>query len=190
MTATGLTLPLDIPTVETDRLILRGPQPGDFEPLAAFFADEARSWGFGGPMERNGAWRWFAGNIGHWALHGYGFWTVEAKDGGQIIGIVGLWNPEGWPEPELGWVMFAGSEGKGLAFEAAAAARAHAYGPMGFTTLTSNIFPGNARSVELAERLGAWHETDFENVSHGIEMRYRHPAPETLAAATKTEGAA
>lgn len=187
MTVSGLTIPLDIPTVETARLILRAPEARDFEAIAAFFADEARSWGFGGPKSRNEAWRWFASNIGHWALHGYGFWTVETKDGDQIIGIVGLWNPEDWPEPELGWVMFAGSEGKGFAYEAAKAARAHAYGPMGFTTLTSNIVPGNARSVALAERLGAWHERDFTNVTHDTEMAYRHPSPEALAQAEGAE---
>lgn len=177
---------LNIPSLETGRLILRGPEARDFEPVAAFFADEGRSWGFGGPKSRNEAWRWFASNIGHWALFGYGFWTAETK-GGQIVGIVGLWSPEGWPEPELGWVMFEGSEGMGYAFEAALAARDYAYETLGFTTLTSNIFPGNARSVALAERLGAWHEKDFENVLHGIEMRYRHPSPEALA---KAEGAA
>ncbi|GHG85968.1 GNAT family N-acetyltransferase [Pseudodonghicola xiamenensis] len=173
-------LRLDIPTVETERLTLRGPETRDFGPVADFFADEARSWGFGGPKSRNDAWRWFAGNIGHWALNGYGFWTVETQDG-DIIGIVGLWAPEGWSEPELGWVMFAGSEGKGLAREAAEAARDYAYDHMGFTTLTSNILPGNARSVALAERLGAWHEADFENVTHGIEMRFRHPGPDARA---------
>lgn len=180
-------LHLEIPTVVTDRLILRGPEARDFEPLAGFFADGARSWGFSGPKTRNDAWRWFAGNIGHWALHGYGFWTVETRRDGAIVGLAGLWNPEGWVEPELGWVMFEGAEGKGYAYEAAKAARSHAYDHMSFTTLTSNILPGNARSVALAERLGAWHERDFTNVAQETEMAYRHPSPEALA---RMEGAA
>lgn len=182
-------LSLDIPIMETERLILRGPEARDFDALAAFFADEARSWGFDGPKTRNEAWRWFASNIGHWALQGYGFWTVETR-GGQIIGIVGLWSPEGWPEPELGWVMFAGGEGKGYAHEAAQTARQYAYDHMGFTTLTSNILPGNTRSVALAERLGAWHERDFTNVTGDAEMAYRHPAPEALAKVPEQDGAA
>ena len=99
------------PILETDRLVLRGPESQDFEPLAAFFADEARSWGFGGPKHRNDAWRWFSAAIGHWHLQGRGYWTITTKDSGQICGITGIWNPEGWPEPELGWVAFAGSEG-------------------------------------------------------------------------------
>ena len=94
--------------------------------------------------------------------------------------MVGLWGPEGWPEPELGWVMFAGGEGKGYAYEAALAVRAHAYRHMGFTTLSSNIFPGNDRSVALAERLGAVREGEYQNVTHGTEIVYRHPGPEAL----------
>ncbi len=164
------------PRILTERLVLRGPEAGDFEAVAAFFADEARSWGFGGPQDRTEAWRWFASLIGHWALRGFGFWMVDTKVG-ETIGLVGLWEPEGWPEPELGWVMFANGEGKGYAFEAAIAARDHAYRHMGFATLSSNIFPGNARSVALAERMGAVKEREYHNVSHGTEMVYRHPAP-------------
>ncbi len=171
---------LCIPTLKTERLILRGPEARDFDNVADFFADKDRSWGFGGPLDRNQAWRWFASMIGHWVLHGYGFWTVETHDG-QPVGFVGLWSPEGWPEPELGWVMFAGSEGKGYAHEAAQEARLYAYEVLGFETLSSNIFPGNERSIALAERLGAQYERSFENVSHGTELVYRHPGPDQIS---------
>ncbi|MBE1285851.1 MAG: GNAT family N-acetyltransferase [Rhodobacteraceae bacterium] len=172
-------LTLDIPVLKTERLVLRGPEAHDFENIAAFFADEQRSWGFGGPLDRNGAWRWFASMIGHWALHGYGFWMVDTHEGAPV-GFVGLWSPEGWPEPELGWVMFDGTEGKGYAFEAAEEARKFAYEVLGFETLSSNILPGNTRSVALAERMGAHYERSFENVSHGTEMVYRHPGPDAV----------
>lgn len=176
-----MTLALPIPTLMTERLVLRGPEARDFEPVAAFFADADRSWGFGGPQSRTEAWRWFASLIGHWALRGFGFWMVETRASGETVGMVGLWEPEGWPEPELGWVMFVHGEGRGYAFEAALAARDHAYRHMGFTTLASFIFSGNDRSVALAERMGAWKEGEYENVSHGTEMVYRHPAPEVVA---------
>lgn len=165
-----------IPVIETERMRLRGPVASDFEPVAEFFADAERASGFGGQQNRNEAWRWFASNLGHWALRGYGFWIVETKAGAPV-GMVGLWEPEGWPEPELGYVMFATGEGKGYAFEAATAARSYAYDVLGFSTLSSNIFPGNLRSVALAERMGAWKEREYQNVSHGTEMVYRHPKP-------------
>lgn len=169
------------PIIETKRLILRGPEASDFEPIAAFYADPERSMGFGGVLPRDQAWRWFASMIGHWHLRGYGFWTITDKSDCTALGICGIWNPEGWPEAELGWIAFPQAEGKGIAFEAATAVRHHAYSVMGFTTMTSNIVPGNARSIALAERLGAVHETTYDNINMGTEHLFRHPAPADLA---------
>ncbi len=166
------------PTLTTDRLTLRGPEPQDFAPIADFFADPARAAGFGGTLSRDDAWRWFAMSIGHWCLHGYGFWTVEAA--GETVGMVGLWNPHGWPEPELGWVMFAGGEGKGYADEAARAVRGYAYATLGMTTLTSNILPSNERSKRLARKLGASYERTYENPNLGPDELWRHPGPEAV----------
>ncbi len=168
------------PVIETERLTLRGPSLDDFAPLAAFYADPVRSTGFGGPIPHDQAWRWFALNIGHWCLHGYGFWTAVDR-AGAIVGIVGLWNPEGWPEPELGWVLFEGHEGKGYATEAARAVRDHAYRDLGMTTLTSNIVPGNEKSKALARKLGAWYERTYDNPNMGVDELWRHPGPEALA---------
>ena len=168
------------PRFETERLILRGPEMPDAEPFIAFSADKERSEGFGYIPQRDEAWRWFALNIGHWYIHGYGYLTIEDKETGNPAGICGIWNPEGWPEPEIGWVVYEGFEGKGIAYEAAVAVRAWAYAELKFTTLTSNIVPGNTRSVALAERLGATFEREYENVQMGLDHLYRHPAPEAL----------
>ena len=172
----------DAPVLETDRLLLRGPETRDFEPLIAFLTDRHRAAGFGAHDTRHDAWRWVALSIGHWHIHGYGYFTIQDKATGQPAGITGVWNPDGWPEPELGWVVFDGFEGRGIAYEAAARAREWAYAPegLGFTTLTSNIVPGNTRSVALAERLGAWFEREYTNVSMGRDMLYRHPGPAAL----------
>lgn len=169
------------PTITTARLTLRGPRADDFEQVADFYADKERSWGFGGPLPRGEAWRWWASMIGHWHLRGYGFWIVTDTQTHDVYGMVGLWYPVGWPEPELGWVMFAAGEGKGIAFEAATAIRDHAYSVLGWTTLTSNIVPGNSRSVALAERLGAVYERTYDNIAMGEDMMYRHPPAEVLA---------
>lgn len=169
------------PRLETDRLILRGPELRDADPLIAFLQDKTRADGFGHIPQRGDAWRWFALNVGHWHIHGYGYFTIEMKDTGTPAGICGIWNPEGWPEPEIGWSVFTGYEGKGIAHEAALRARRWAYDALGFNTLTSNIVPGNTRSVALAERLGAWFERSYDNVHMGAENLYRHPGPEASA---------
>ena len=45
----------EIPTLVTERLILRAPGPEDFEPFAAFYASERASM-VGGPESRRDAW--------------------------------------------------------------------------------------------------------------------------------------
>ncbi|MCM2563098.1 GNAT family N-acetyltransferase [Lutimaribacter sp. EGI FJ00015] len=168
------------PTLETANLILRSHEARDIEPMIAFLTDQERAAGFGAYDNRHDAWRWVALSVGHWHIHGYGYFTIEDKASGQPAGFTGIWNPDGWPEPEIGWVVFDGFEGRGVAFEAAARARDWAYSDLGFTTLTSNIVPGNTRSVQLAERLGAWFERQYQNAYMGTEMLYRHPGPDML----------
>ena len=168
------------PRLETDRLIMRSPETADAEAYIAFLTDRPRADGFGAYDNRGDAWRWFALNVGHWHIHGYGYFTLELKDTGAVAGICGIWNPEGWPEPEIGWALFAGHEGKGLAVEAALRARRWAYEDLGLPALTSNIVPGNARSAALAERLGAVLERTYDNVYMGQEELWRHPAPKDV----------
>lgn len=166
---------IDAPVIETERLILRAPVPEDFEGYAAFFADE-RSKGMGRPLDRHQAWRAFAMEMGHWIFHGYGLWTVTDRETGAALGRCGLYDPEGWLEPELGWALHADAEGRGIAYEAASAVRRYAYEEMGRDRLISCIAPFNARSIALAERLGATHERDWTSPSGRQAQIWRHPS--------------
>ena len=169
-----------IPTIETERLTLRALVANDFDAFADFHASD-RSVGVGGPFSRSDAWRRFATFIGHWELRGYGMWSVVEKASGLPVGHVGFWNPEGWAEPELGWIVYQDFEGKGIALEAAMAARNFAYQTMGWVTTTSVISPDNLRSIALAERMGATFERKWETPSGHQALIYRHPAPEAQA---------
>ncbi len=172
---------LTIPHLETDRLLLREYRQADFDAFAAFY-DTPRSHFIGGPLTRELAWRGLATHLGHWALRGFGFWAVEEKATGAFCGHVGLWHPEGWPEPEVGWVMMEHAEGRGIALEAALASRAYAYRTLRWSTAISMIDPGNARSVRLAEKMGCRRESDFLHVRLGLMQVWRHPSPADLAA--------
>jgi len=166
-----------IPTLTTDRLTLRAPGPQDVAPMLAFYASE-RSRFVGGPLNADLAWRQLATEIGHWALRGYGRWIAEETATGQAVGMIGLWNPQGWPEPEIGWDLFEEFEGKGFATEAARAARAHAYGTLGWTTAISLVVPDNTASAAVAARLGAEKDGTFTHARLGALDIWRHPAPE------------
>jgi len=166
-----------IPVLSTQRLTLRGPDARDVALLQAFYASD-RSKFVGGPKDADDAWRQLACEIGHWTLKGYGRWIVEA-DGVQV-GLIGLWNPHGWPEAEIGWDLFEGAEGKGYATEAATAARTYAYDTLGWTTAISLVSPGNAASAAVAKRMGATLESQQALPKLGAVDIYRHPAPEAL----------
>ena len=170
---------IPIPTIETERLILRPNRPEDFEPYAAFYAsDRARL--RGGPLDRAQAFRQFTSEIGHWSVRGYGFWAVEEKATSVYCGQVGHWYPEGWPAPEVGWLMMAESEGKGFAFEAAMRARDYAYETLGWPEVASCISDGNTRSIRLAESMGARLDRRMARPGLPDQLVYIHAKPEAV----------
>lgn len=171
---------VSIPTLETDRLILRAPGEADVAPFAAFYASEAAVH-VGGPLDAWEVWRYLAQVIGHWQFKGFGRWIVEDKAAPGAIGLVGLHHPPDWPEPEVGWMLWGGN-GKGLATEAGRAARRHAYDALGMTTLISSIAPQNTASIRVAERMGAARQRpDFTHPKFGAMGLWRHPSPAELA---------
>ena len=176
---------MQAPTLHTPRLTLRPLTASDFPAVRDFYASE-RSRFVGGPKDAVQAWRHFAMEIGHWTLKGFGRWGVEVTETGDFVGIIGLFGPEGYPEPELGWDLMEGFDGKGYATEAARAARDWAYTEGGFTTIMSLIDPDNTAWRKLAERLGAVQDGTFDHSIVGHTEIWRHPSPEALAA----EGAA
>lgn len=166
------------PTLETKRLILRGPSAGDW-PHWRDFAMTQRAKFVGGPYDVRNAWRGFGHMVGMWVLRGFGSFIITRKGDDTPLGSVGPYYPADWPEPELGWTLWSDDhEGKGIAFEAAKAARSHAYRDLGWTTAVSYIDHGNDRSVALAERLGATLDPDAPIPGTRPGYVYRHPAPE------------
>ncbi|MEL7463054.1 MAG: GNAT family N-acetyltransferase [Pseudomonadota bacterium] len=168
---------MDIPVIETERLRLRGLGPDDVGAVAAFYASDRAKY-VGGPKTLDASWRAVATEIGHWTLKGFGRFAIEEKATGAFVGVTGPWEPPSFPEPELGWDLMEGFEGKGYATEAAAAARDWCYRALGLATLISAVNPLNAASARVAERLGAAHESDFEHELFGLVQIWRHPGPE------------
>lgn len=73
---------------------------------------------------------------------------------GEFVGRAGLWQPEGWPGLEVGWVLGRPYWGHGFATEAACASLHHAFGTLGARHVISLIRPDNRRSIRVAQRLG------------------------------------
>lgn len=166
----ALSLQEHLPTLATDRLILRAPRVTDFEVYAEIACSD-RGAHIGGPMSREDAWLDFAQVTATWILHGHGVWTIGHAS--QVAGFVLLGFEPGDREPELGFLLRAEAEGKGIAFEAALAARRYAFDELGWDTLVSYIAPENARSIALARRLGARLDGVIEEAGEVANV-YRH----------------
>lgn len=174
---TALAQLIGFPVLETARLTLREPREGDLDAMAAFYASDRSRW-VGGPCDRFAAAGRLLAGLGHWALRGYGWWVLEERASGAVAGRAGIAFLDGWDEPELGWHLYDGFEGKGLAYEAVLAARRHAAQAWGMAAPISYIAHDNARSRALAERLGARVEREGMVVGHPC-LVYRHPAEVT-----------
>ncbi|WP_428927821.1 GNAT family N-acetyltransferase [Marinibacterium sp. SX1] len=155
-----------IPTLTTDRLILRAPKLADFEHWAAFFASP-RSIHERGMMERDAAWRVWASDVAIWQLRGYGPFGIDDRDTGDYLGEVGIYEPDGYPGPELGWFVVPEAEGRGIAAEAARAVMAWARADLGWTRLINIIDPANARSIALGQRIGGVIDPDARGEAPG-----------------------
>lgn len=164
-----------IPELHTDRLRLRLPRKED---LAAHteFRTSLRSKGVGGPYPPHESFDSLAGVIGQWQLRGYGRWMVADKVTDEPFGVVGVYHPEDWPEPEIAWSIYANAEGRGIAHEAALLTRDYVYKTLGWDRIVSLIMPDNDRSIRLAERLGCTNSVPFAHPSLGVLDIWVHPA--------------
>jgi RimJ/RimL family protein N-acetyltransferase len=146
---------MDFPSVTTERLILRPYRNEDFEEIARMTADPDHMRFIGGSLDRETAHRSFCAVLGHWLYRGYGFWAVEERATGKLIGRAGLNNWEGYPGLEVGYGFFPSAWGKGYATEVAARCLRYAHEVVGARGVISLIDPGNVASERVVEKLGA-----------------------------------
>lgn len=161
-----------VPTVTTDRLVLRGHRIEDFDESIAMWSDPKVVRYVGGkPFTREGVWSMRLRYAGHWALMGYGYWVVEERASGRFVGEVGFaeMKREIVPSiegcPEAGWVLSPWSHGQGFATEAVRAALtwgAERFGPIDTVCI---IDPDNVASLGVAKKCG--YEVELETVYKG-----------------------
>lgn len=171
------------PIVETPRLILRGRRLSDFPAFAAMQADgSVMRYIAGAPVGEEDAWSKFLRMDGFWSLTGIGFWLVEEKATGAVIGEVGLADlrraidPPLGPDPEYGWMLAAAAQGKGYASEALGAALGWGDRRFHGANFCCIIDAENAPSVRLAERHGFRRERATTYKGKAVIV-FRRPAP-------------
>jgi RimJ/RimL family protein N-acetyltransferase len=149
------------PTLETERLRLRGFTRDDREPYFAVLQEPAVFRHFGPePMGMEELWRRMVAASGSWGMIGFGGWAVELLSDGRLIGTVSLFNawralePEFGQDPEMGWIFATEAHGRGIAREACDAVLGWAEANLAPTPIWAIIAPANEPSHRLAEKLG------------------------------------
>lgn len=150
-----------VPILETARLRLRAIRESDLDVWAEVTSDFTVVRYLGGVAHsREDAWRRLLASTGAWAILGYGYWAVERRDEGRMIGHVGFADfKRDMPSsieglPEMGWVFALEGQGRGYASEAVDAALAWGDRTLGGQSFAAIIDPANERSIRLAERSG------------------------------------
>ena len=141
--------------LETERLRFRRFRESDFPTYEQWCARiEIMRYLGGKTFDRIQAWRHMAYLLGHWEMLGYGYYAVEEKASGNLVGRVGFTNHPGWPGFELGWTIVPEYQGRGYATEAAKMLLRHAFTALDREHVISLIHPDNAPSRRVAEKLG------------------------------------
>ncbi len=153
---------MTIPVIETERLWLTALTDHHVDAFSRIQHDPRVAEWFGGlpdPLpsparQREDTWRLIATFLGHWALRGYGQWALIRRSDGRFVGRAGLWNPEGWPGVEVGWLVDPELWAQGYASEAGRAAVAHAFDDLGLDEVISVTVPHNTASRRVMEKVG------------------------------------
>ncbi|MCU0800910.1 MAG: GNAT family N-acetyltransferase [Rhodobacteraceae bacterium] len=171
---------MNIPQLETDRLILRAMTRADFPDFAALWAMPAMTrYNRPGPRDETASWRSFLANAGSWAMDGIGQWAICWRDTGAFIGQVGFFDARRGlgvdfdAVPECGWAVAPSAQGQGVATEACVAAFAWMDARVGETVVM--IAAGNVESERLAMRLGyrQFRVMTLDDVAMGLSRRKR-----------------
>ena len=163
-------------SLQTARLDLRQFKHDDWASLHEHYGDvECTKFTFRRALTEGESWRAMCSMAGHWAIRGYGPFAAVERNSGLVVGAIGLWYPNDWPEPEIKWALSRRFWGRGYASEAVRAIQPQAFKHFGCRAPISLIDARNEPSIRLASAVGAV----FEKV---IEFRgspwkvYRHPS--------------
>lgn len=147
------------PLVETHNLRLRPWREDDLDAFARITADpEVMRYMLRGPLSREEAWARIERFERQRQELGLGHWAVEERNGGALLGGIGLFHHEDWPEDphnvEVGWLLDRAVWGRGLASEGARASLRYGFEVLGLERIISIAHPDNRASRRVMEKAG------------------------------------
>ena len=156
-----------VPTIDTERLILRAVEPDDFEPyFEEILSDGAvMRWlgGDGQPRSRENAQATFARLSDPARDEQNRFWIAVDRASGRLVGHAVLQRLDRSDLIEVGYALGQRWWGAGLATEAARALVDYGFSVLGLDLITGVARPANAASRRVLEKAG---------LSYAGERRY------------------
>jgi RimJ/RimL family protein N-acetyltransferase len=162
---------VDVPTIATERLLLRSWTEEDREPFAAMNADPEVMRFMTRVLDRSTSDALVDRIVAGWAANGFGLWAVERRSDARFIGFVGLSRPTFdapfMPAVEVGWRLARDAWGVGYATEGGAASLRYGFEVLGLDEIVSFTSALNAPSRRVMERLGMTRDPadDFDHPS-------------------------
>jgi RimJ/RimL family protein N-acetyltransferase len=140
-----------VPTLDTERFVLRELVRADVAALFPTFADEAAMrWWSRGPFVSKEK---LAGDLVPDEGWNGRSWAVTEREGGAVVGRVVAMD-RGDAIAEIGYIVVKHRQGEGIAREALAALIEQLFGAEGVRRIYADVDPENAASNRLVERLG------------------------------------
>lgn len=166
--------------LHTARLVLRNWRDEDRAPFARIGADPEVMRYFPSLLTREASDQFIDTAHAHIAEHGWGFWAVELRATGELIGFTGLRGDTGLPVPpglEAGWRVASEHWRRGYASEGALACLGFAFERLGeervlAVTALSNL-PSQAVMRKIGMRCLPEREFDHPRVPAGHALQ-RH----------------
>lgn len=161
----------------TDRLLCRRWLRQDKEALLGVYGDSqtVRWVGDGSPLTSEQAESWFSVTENNYQKRGYGMFTLQSRQDGQIVGFAGIVHPDNQQEPEIKYALHRDHWGKGLGSELVAGLIVYARVKLGLSELIATVDPDNQASRRILEKSGMQHEdiVDDENGRKTLIYRLR-----------------
>lgn len=156
--------PVTVPEIETERLLLRGPIPGDVAMWAAYVGDpdylrylpkrDLTALARAEQTLNNITQIWQQQPLSDIA------WVITQKVTGQVIGWSGAGPAEENGDPELVYMLGKPYWGQGFATEAARTVVRYGFENRAWDRIVAAIIPGNIASRRVLEHLGFVYEKD------------------------------
>lgn len=142
--------------IETERLILRKMDNGDYSALCKILQDEDVMYAYEHAFSDDEVDAWLKKQLVRYETDGIGLWAVVLKENGEVIGQCGLAKQLWWGENvvEVGYLFRKDFWHKGYATEAAVACKDYAFNRLGEKRVYSIIRDLNLPSRRVALRNG------------------------------------